>query len=287
MECPCCNKEVATRSIFLHIKSKHPGYFQQQTTKNWLQEAQLGKPLKVFWNKINDFNEEETFVIFGCLSSGKTFNYEQKAISHFKNNPSDLKEHNRLVSEFLKRRNVQLEEERKQKEEKAFIPERSEYIQMKKNNDPELCSALMDVIHNHMAVCEKLAKDVKDNLDMSSTVFNSNAAGSQKKHTVRELLDILDKIKLILNKNPTQFKILSNILAFLWHFLHLRKFFNGFSGPELVYPWFQSHDHPEGELSYGMSKFAKYIWPWETPMTPIDNITSWIESLSSENKSVI
>jgi hypothetical protein len=81
----------------------------------------------------------------------------------------------------------------------------------------------------------------------------------------------------MLENKTLDYKTLSIALSNLWHFLHLRKFFNGFSAPELGYPWFQSRDHPEGELSYGTSKFAKYIWPWETPMTPIDNITSWIE----------
>jgi hypothetical protein len=91
------------------------------------------------------------------------------------------------------------------------------------------------------------------------------------------MLELLRKTHQMLENKTLDYKTLSIALSNLWHFLHLRKFFNGFSAPELGYPWFQSRDHPEGELSYGTSKFAKYIWPWETPMTPIDNITSWIE----------
>ena len=277
LECPCCSKEIGTRSMFLHLKSKHTGYFQQQTTKKWLQEAQMGKPLKVFWNKKNDFDEEELIVIYGCLSSGKTFNYDAKAISHFKKNPSDLKEHNKLIHDLLKTRDIELEEARKTKENKSIIPERSEYINLKKNNDPELCLALFDVVKNHIAICDKLANDVTNNLNMSSKIFNANAGGSQKTHTIPEMLELLRKTHEMLENNPLNFKILSIALSNLWHFLHLRKFFNGFSAPELGYPWFQSRDHPEGELSYGTSKFAKYIWPWDTPMTPIDNSISWIE----------
>jgi len=277
IDCPVCDRQLAARSVFLHLKTKHAGYFQQQTTKNWLQEANQGKPLKIFWNKKNDFDEEETIVLFGCLSSGKTFNLEHKGILHFKKNPSDLKEHNRLVTELLNNRNTELEKIRKEKEEKAIIPEKSQYIQMKKDNDPELCGALMDVINNHLDICDRLAKDAKEYLDMSSKVFNPQAAGSQKLHTVSELLDMLEKVRDAIKKKPTQYKILSNILGYLWHFLHLRKFFNGYAAPELDYPWFESRDHPGGELSYGTSKFAKYIWPWETPMNPIDNSTSYIE----------
>lgn len=278
MECPVCKKELTVKHVFNHIKIKHTGYFQQQTTKKWLQEAQLGKPLKIFWNKKNDFDEEDTIVIFGCLSSGKTFTTESRGIAHFKKNPKDLKEHNKLVTEFLKTRDIQMEESRRQQDKQDNVPpERAAYIEMKKNNDPELCKALMDVINNHMDVCERLAKDAKEYLDMTSKVINSQAAGSQKTHTVREMLEMLDKIRSWIDKKPTDFKTLSIILAHLWHFLHLRKFFNGHMAPELSYPWFHSRDHPEGELSYGSSRFAKYIWPWETPMNPIDNTTSWIE----------
>lgn len=276
IECPVCKKELAARSVFLHLKSKHIGYFQQQTTKKWLQESQIGKPLKIFWEITNDFGEEELIILFGCLSSGKTFNYEAKAISHFKKNPSDLKEHNRLVYELIKTRAMDLAT-RKPVQLDGMPPERSEYINLKKSNDPELCLALLDVVKNHIAICDKLANDVNNNLDMSSKVFNANASGSQKTHTIPEMLELLRKTHEMLENNPLNFKILSIALSNLWHFLHLRKFFNGFSAPELGYPWFQSRDHPEGELSYGTSKFAKYIWPWDTPMTPIDNSISWIE----------
>lgn len=273
VECPVCNRELAARSVFLHLKSKHQGYFQQQTTKKWLQESQLGRPLKVFWEVKNDFDEPELIVLFGCLSSGKTFNLEHKGLLHFKKNPSDLKEHNRLVSELIRTRVMDM------KDAKSSAPlVKQEYMDMKKNNDPELCLALLDVIDNHLAVCVKLQKDAQEYLDLGSKVHNSNAAGAKKEHTILELFEILEKWKSILEQRPMNYKTLSNGLSFLWHFIHIRKFFtSGYSAPELDYPWFISRDHPNGELSYGSSRFQKYIWPWETPMNPIDNTTSWIE----------
>jgi hypothetical protein len=277
LECPCCKRQLAARSMFLHLKTKHPGYFQQQTTKKWLQESQLGRPLKIFWDIKNDFDETETIVLLGCLSTGKTFNYESKAINHFQKNPAALKEHNMLVSEMMKARDGDLAVQRQIAKVKDFIPapEKSEYQEMKKTNDPELCDALLAVINNHLEVCDKLAKDVKANLSMTSKVFNANAAGSKKSHTIQELIELLEHWRA--KVNPSNFDNLSNVLGFLWHFLQIRKFFNGHLAPELDYPWFSSPDHPKGELSYGTSRFAKYIWPWETPMTPIDNSTSWIE----------
>ena len=167
LDCPCCKKQIASRSMFLHIKSKHSGYFQQQTTKKWLQEAQTGKPLKIFWEIKNDFDEPELIVLFGCLASGKTFNLEHKGITHFKKNPKDLQEHNKQISILIASRIETLESERKEKQKLlCVVPERSEYIQMKKDNDPELCNALMEVIKNHMEQCEKLAEDAKKYLDL-------------------------------------------------------------------------------------------------------------------------
>tara|TARA_R110000868_G_scaffold275129_1_gene534824 strand:+ start:428 stop:1294 length:867 start_codon:yes stop_codon:yes gene_type:complete len=276
IECPVCKNDLTVKHIFNHIKIKHPGYFQQQTTKKWLQESQLGKPLKIFWNKKNDFDEEDTFVVFGCLSSGKTFTTESRGVAHFRKNPNDLKNHNEAVTYLLSVRDDELKKERKIEEQlQNTPPEKSEYQEMKKTNHPELCSALLDVINNHLEVCDKLAKDVKANLNMTSKVFNANAAGSKKSHTIQELLELLEHWRAKIN--PSNFDNLSNVLAFLWHFLQIRKFFNGHLAPELGYPWFNTPDHPKGELSYGISRFAKYIWPWETPMTPIDNSTCWIE----------
>jgi len=265
--------------MFLHLKTKHPGYFQQQTTKRWLQEGQHGKPLKIFWDIKNDFDETETIVLLGCLSTGKTFNYESKAINHFQKNPAALKEHNMLVSEMIKARDGDLAVQRQIAKVKDYIPppEKSEYLEMKKSNHPELCSALLDVINNHLEVCSKLEKDVRDNLSMTSKVFNANAAGTKKVHTIQELLELLGHWRLVILQKPNDYVALSNALGFLWHFLQIRKFFNGHLAPELDYPWFCTPDHPKGELSYGISRFAKYIWPWETPMNPIDNSTCWIE----------
>jgi hypothetical protein len=276
IECPVCKNDLTVKHIFNHIKIKHSGYFQQQTTKKWLQESQLGKPLKIFWNKKNDFDEEDTFVVFGCLSSGKTFTTESRGVAHFRKNPNDLKNHNEAVTYLLSVRDDELKKERKIEEQlQNTPPEKSEYQEMKKTNDPELCDALLAVINNHLEVCDKLAKDIRDNLSMTSKVFNANAAGSKKSHTIQELIELLEHWRA--KVNPSNFDNLSNVLAFLWHFLQIRKFFNGYVAPELEYPWFSSPDHPKGELSYGMSRFAKYIWPWETPMNHIDNSTCWIE----------
>lgn len=290
LDCPCCNKQIAARSIFLHIKSKHSGYFQQQTTKKWLTEAQLGKPLKIFWEKKNDFDEPELIVLFGCLSSGKTFNYEHKGITHFKKNPNDLKEHNTQIKGLLAVRGEQLEEERKEQQKLALTPpDKSEFVLMKNTNDPELLDALRWVIQNHLTVCEKLAKDAQEYLNPIWTTYSPETPGAKKTQTVKETLATLDLIKNMISNKPDTYKILNNILFHLYRFLHLRKFFNGSSAPDLTYPWFVSLDHPEGELSLGTSRFARYIWPWERPgfTTSVDflinNPVSWIECTTPAN----
>jgi len=272
LECPCCRKPFASRSVFHHIRTRHSGFFQQQTTKVWLQEAQKGKPLKVFWNCKNDFDEEDTVVLFGCLSSGKTFNLEHKALTHFKRNPKDLQEHNKQIELLIKTREADLEKERKDKLALAGIPpEKSEYIEMKKDNNPELCGALLEVVKNHLEVCNRLAVDAKHYLDMEWQTRSPETPGTQKTQSIKESIDILEKVNVWVANGPTTYKVISNILCYLWRFLQIRKFFNGHTAPELPYPWYNSLDHPEGELSIGNSRFAKYIWPWESPMNPIDS----------------
>lgn len=280
LDCPCCKKQIASRSMFLHLKSKHPGYFQQQTTAKWLAEAQAGKPLKVFWEVKNDFDETTLLVLFGCLASGKTFNMESKAITHFKKNPNDLKEHNKQINLLLDARNSELKKERIEQQIASDVPpQRAEYKKMKENDDPELCNAIMEVNKNYIGVCEKLVGDCKQYINMDWKTSSPETPGAQKVQTVAETIDMFERQKVRMSKNPTDYKTIANIHYHLLRVLHLRKFFNGYLAPELAYPWFYSLDHPEGELSNGDSKFAKYIWPWETPMNPIDSSASYITVL--------
>lgn len=263
LACPCCKKEVASRSIFNHLKTKHVGYFQQQTTKLWLQEAQKGKPLKVFWSIKNDFDEEELIVLFGCLASGKTFNLEHKAITHFKKNPKDLQEHNKQIVLMLKSRKEIMDRERKEEEKSNFIiPGREEYKLMKSSSDPELIEAITFVVENHFVVCDRLALDAKNNLNLTMTTETPDGNPDWRKQTIAQSLQMLDTLRLRYHNGAKTYKELSWILQHLERFLFIRRFFNGHDAPTLEYPWFKSPDHPEGLLSKGETRFVGFLYPW-------------------------
>ena len=62
-ECPVCKNELQTRMLFNHLRKRHPEQFQEMTQKQWLEQAQEGRPLKFFWSQKNDFDEEESVII--------------------------------------------------------------------------------------------------------------------------------------------------------------------------------------------------------------------------------
>jgi hypothetical protein len=249
--------------MFNHLKTKHVGYFQQQTTKHWLREAQKGQPLKVFWTVKNDFDEEELIVLFGCLASGKTFNLEHKAITHFKNNPKDLQEHNKEIAQMIKLRKETLDRERKEEEKNNLCaPERKEYKLMKASSDPELIKAIDFIVENHLEVCNRLALDAKDNLDLTMTTETPDGNPDWRKQTITQSLQMLDTLRLRYHNGIKTYKELSWILTHLERFLLIRRFFNGFTAAYLEYPWFKSPDHPNGLLSKGESRFVGFLYPW-------------------------
>lgn len=262
--CPRCDKYLATKAIFTHIRTKHAGYFHQQTTKEWLKEARKNKPLKVFWNMEDDMGEEQTIVLYGCLGSGKTFQYEHKALAHFNKDKQALKEHNEQIGLLLDEREAALEKERKEKEKQNNLtPSQAEYKIMKAESDPDLCAAISWIIDNHMAVCDRLSEDIKHHVPLDLTTSHPDIPRVYQIQTVKESLEMFYKIKDIYSDSKkTSYKQLSNILLHLERFLVLRKFFNGFTAPEVDYPYYASRDHPNGMLSTGESRFVSFLYPW-------------------------
>ena len=265
MECPECKKEVQSRVIFNHIMGTHPGYFQQQTTKQWLENAATGQPLKIFWEVKNDFDESEIKTIYGCLSSKKTFQTEHKAHAHFKKNPKDLKEHNKQVTLFLAKRKEALRIEAA----KNAKLDRSDYQSMKDSNDPELLDVLTQIVNNLFLICEMLCKDCQD-LNSTYTTEDPDLA-HLRKMTVPETITLFHKIKETYDTTTEKtFKFLSNTRSHLHRILKIRRFLNGYACPEKEYPWYQSPDHPNGLLIVPDSRMSEILFPFETVNHPID-----------------
>jgi hypothetical protein len=214
--------------MFNHIYVKHPGYFQEMTTKQWLLEAQSGKPLKVCWNKMNDFDEEETVTIFGCLATKKTFQTEYKAQAHFAKHPDALKEHNKDIKlkikarkELLKLNSIETKKEKK----KTYVidPKYEEYKILKSTNDPVLLKQLTDYIDAQMKDATVLY-----NSTQHLTNFYTPLLGK----SVSEIHSDFDKIKITWPTiDKSVYKHLSTVNA-LKDVIYGLEFIDGGSNPE-------------------------------------------------------
>ena len=260
MECPQCKKEITMKIMFNHIRGKHPGYFQQLTTKKWLEDASSGKPLRIMWEVKDDFDELEIISVYGCLSSNKTFKTEYKALEHFKKNKNDLKEHNKQIKELMKTRvrvlTLDAEKAKAQTQGPPLPLALQEYKMLMETNDPELIDTLKSICDNYFIICEKLCEDAKSldpNLENTALYF----------YKAVETMKIIDVIKLFDNiqkcrESAKTFKDYCKILKHLERVLMIRYEFKD----ELDYPWFPSIYHPYGLLDRGNSRFLKFLFPW-------------------------
>lgn len=263
--CPVCNEELTRRSMFNHIRVKHENFLQTQTTKEWLTAASEGKPLCIFWETSNDFDEMELTKLYACLGSNKTFQTECRAMAHFKKDPKALKEHNKKVKELLKdrKKSLALEAQKKKKEQEAKAKKLDmsetavKFREARERNDPVLCSEYEKVIQIRMDVCQRLCKD-SDNILNSVTVSADHP--SMKQMTVKETHDLFNKISNDWNTNTNKtFKYLRNTHYLLDRVLCIRKLLDGVINVGAEYAWYKSEDHSEGLLTRGDSEWADYF----------------------------
>jgi hypothetical protein len=84
--CPCCKKELQARYMFNHLRKLHPEYVKglygvwndEQMDRLIAENA----PFPVEWIEIDDFEEETTRTMWGCLGCNNTFTVEHKAVKH-------------------------------------------------------------------------------------------------------------------------------------------------------------------------------------------------------------
>lgn len=259
MECPQCKKEMQMKFVFNHIRTKHPGLFHQLTTRNWLDDASKGKPLKVMWEIKNDFNEEEVIIIFGCLSTNKTFKSEYQALNHFKKDKEALRDHNKQIAELIKTRAKVLEQE-KEISPTLQTADLQEYKRAKESNDPELLDAIKSIINNLIPVCSRLCNDALS-LDQTLTSEYALYPRFMQVLTVKDTIKLFDQVKEYLETAKT-YKEYCKVLTYLDRILFLRYLF----APELDYPWVPSSQHPDGIIDRGNSRFLQFIYPWNDIM---------------------
>lgn len=263
--CPVCSEELTRKVMFNHIRVKHENYLQTQTTKQWLEAASEGKPLCIFWETSNDFDEIELTKLYACLGTNKTFQTESRAMAHFKKDPKALKAHNKKVKELLKDRKkaMLLEAQKKQKDQEAKAKQLDmseaavKFREARERNDPALCSEYEKVLQITMDVCQRLCKD-------SDTMLNSVTVSpdhpSMKQMTVKETHDLFNKLSNDWNTTPNKtFKYLRNTHYLLDRVLCIRKLLDGVVNVGAEYAWYRSEDHSEGLLTRGDSEYADYF----------------------------
>lgn len=83
--CPVCQKEIKTVSLFRHIKNKHDAHWFQCM---WANEKMLNKyietcePVPFSYEEKNDFDEMESKDIYGCLGCHNTFTSIKHGTTH-------------------------------------------------------------------------------------------------------------------------------------------------------------------------------------------------------------
>ena len=139
MECPHCQKELQVRYLFHHIRVHHISEFHAATQTQWIADAENGRPLKIHWDKMNDFDELETVVLYACLATDKCFMTEERGVRHFKHDPAALKKHNAELRKLKKELTLKI---KKEQQLKAQNPIKYLVQTAQRDKDPRLTESL-------------------------------------------------------------------------------------------------------------------------------------------------
>ena len=86
--CPCCDKELQARAMFNHMRKLHPdflkGLYCVWTDEKMDELIKAIAPMPIEWKIIDDFDDEEDRILWGCLACNNTFTTEQTAQKHCK-----------------------------------------------------------------------------------------------------------------------------------------------------------------------------------------------------------
>ena len=152
MTCPYCVKDLQVRQMFAHIRKFHSNEILKNTNRKWLQDAEQGKPLRVWWTTMNDFDEEESTIIYVCLSTNKTFTTEVGCEQHFKKDKKVLKDHNIQLKQLKK--DYEAMKKEKAKKAKQTVKPKTAFDLARDQNSPELARAIWKGLLHHKRVCE-------------------------------------------------------------------------------------------------------------------------------------
>lgn len=242
MDCPVCSNSLTVKRMFNHIRAKHQGYFFKCTTKTWLQDAEKGQPLKIMWEVKNDFDEIDYVVIYGCLSTNKTFKDVNRALAHFKKDKVALKDHNKQIKDLLKARQRVIELEKKDAKKDPHITKFKSLIE---NNDSELKEKLLSVLKNNLSICERLVEDSKNILDKTTQRQDYPWEPAQ---TIEEIHNLYINIQADFVKEGHTVAHLLKMREPIDRIIHIKDIVSMYGLSSACYASIKTERNPEGEF---------------------------------------
>ena len=167
--CPYCPKSLQIRAVFKHIHGQHYKEFLDLTSVKWIDDAEVGEPLRIMWDGHDEQGEPELKSYWVCLSTYKTFMGLNRANIHFQKNKKALKEHNDALKK-LKKDYIKAQE--KKKKELAEHPVMKSYREAKTRNSPHLAHCLWRSILYYSRGAKMLLDRLVDSHDDHFDMFN-------------------------------------------------------------------------------------------------------------------
>lgn len=225
--CPYCQKDFQIRSIFHHIRIHHPSEFLERTQKQFIADAEKGRPLKMFWytNIDEELGHEDVVIIYGCLATDKCFATEERAMRHFKHNPDALKKHN-LQLNILKKE-FQANKKKKKEEQNKINPVEYAHQKALRENNPKLIEGLWRGMLHWKQGCD-LAVTLgnyyfKDDFEYEIAYAYPFPKKSKWSHERKRYEKLCYQAKTALEENNQNASYLQSIYHFFWEFITLYK----------------------------------------------------------------
>lgn len=249
MECPYCNKDFQIKSMVNHIHSKHHTEFLNGLTKKWLDKADKNEPLQLYWEKSDDFDEVQVTTLYACMGTYKTFMTHERAMLHFKKNPTALKKHNKEITTLKKEYEKKKEKEKK---ERAKNPVLSSFRKAAESNDKELIKGMYRYALHLLPILDQLISYVRKEVPMDMVSNVGNEYGEKlAKMDLRSLITLYEETKGHLhdamNEQLMKYNVIHSIIKRLERILQLREIC--IWSPRFAY--YKSSSNPDGMLLSG------------------------------------
>jgi hypothetical protein len=124
--CPCCQKEIQPRFMFNHLRKLHPEFVKGMYGV-WKEEQmdeliKYNAPFPIEWVVKDDFDDDVTKTLWGCLGCNNTYTTEHNAMKHCLN-VKCKKDHNANLRRIKKE-----EQQDKAKRDEKMSVERKRWL---------------------------------------------------------------------------------------------------------------------------------------------------------------